>query len=258
MEAVNSPTTACFQPSTDDRLRTLQASRADLAVVTRTEQMDLQLVTAEGDKVTLSLDSRAAGLYAAFEEVQTDGSGAMAYQKSELTMGLYQREMSFTVEGDLSAAELRDINKVLKTLDKMMNRFVNGKLRSMAAQTRKLQGLDTIADLDVRISLESRTLTATQRQAAVGYDRLGIPSYPKAESPENPPPHVAEADRMADAMAQEIRSAPTPAHRTMQFVNQLLDDYRRRMEDLDPFGRQIMDRIDSRLSAVFGKSAMDA
>ena len=255
MEAVNSRAATCYQPNTDDRLKALQASRTDLAIVTRTQQMDLAMVTAEGDKVTLSLDARAAGLYASFEDVRTDGSGSAAFRKSELTLGLYQRDMSFTVEGDLSAAELKDINKVLKTLDKMMNRFVNGKLRSMAAQTHKLQGLDTIANLDVQISLESRTLTATQRQAAVSYDRLSMPSSPTAAPP--PIAAAAAADRVADAMAEEIRSAPAPAQRTMQFVDQLIDDYRRRMEDLDRFGRQIMDRIDSRLSRVLRNGATD-
>jgi hypothetical protein len=221
--------------------------------------MDIELVTAEGDKVTLSVDSRAAGLHAAFEDIRTDGSGAMAYNKSELTMGLYQREMSLTVEGDLSAAERRDINKVLKTLDKMMNRFVNGKLRPAAAQARKLQGLNTIAGLSVHISAESRTLTATRSQAAATYDRLGIPSAPRTAVPESGIPIPAvEADSVADAMAQEVRSAPTPAHRMMPFVGQLLDDYRRQTEDLNRFGRQIMDRIDNRLSRVLAESTADA
>jgi hypothetical protein len=260
MDAINFPAAIPNgQPARDDSLRTLQTSRTDLAVVTRTQQMDIELVTAEGDKVTLSVDSRAAGLYAAFEDAQTNGAGAGTYAKSELTMGLYQREMSFTVEGDLNAEELRDINKVMKTLDKMMNRFVNGKLRPMAAQARKLQGLNTIAALDVQISLESRTLVATQRQAAATYDRLGMQSAPRAESPESGiPMPAAEADAVADAMAEEIQSVPTPAERMMQFVNQLLDDYRRQMEDLNRFGRQIMDRIDSRLSDVLAGSSLDA
>lgn len=260
MEAVNTPTAApYFQPNRENRLESLQASRTDLAVVTRTQQMDIDLVTAEGDKVTLSVDSRAAGLYAAFEEAQTHGAGAGTYAKSELTMGLYQREMSFTVEGDLNAEELRDINKVIKTLDKMMNRFVNGKLRPMAAQAGKLQGLNTIAELDVQISLENRTLVATQRQAAATYDRLGKQSAPQTESPESGiPMPAAEADAVAGAMAEEVQSVPTPADRMMQFVNQLLNDYRRQMEDLNRFGRQIMDRIDSRLSDVLAGSAPDA
>jgi hypothetical protein len=201
--------------------------------------------------VTLTVDSRTAGLYAAFEDARTDGSGAMAYKKSELTMGLYQREMTFTVEGDLNAAERRDINKVLKSLDKMMSRFVNGKLRPAAAQARRLQGLDTIADLDVHISMENRTLTAIQSRTAATYNRLGMPSAPLADAPESGVPVPAtETDGVADAMAEKIRSAPIPAHRMMRFVNQLLDDYRRQTEDLNRFGRRVMDRIDRRLSSV--------
>ena len=259
MNAIDStPTAHSYQPTGDDALRTLQASRSNLAVVSSTRQMDIELVTAEGDKVTLTMDSRAAGLHAAFEDVRTDGSGAMAYNKSELTMGLYQREMSFTVEGDLSTAERRDIKKVLKTLDKMMNRFLNGKLRPATTQARKLQGLNTIADLDVHISMENRTLAATQSLTAATYNRLGMPSAPLADAPESSiSVPAAETDVVADAMAEEIRSAPVPVHRMMRFVNQLLDDYRRQAEDLNRFGRRIMDRIDHRLSSVLAENGAD-
>ena len=260
MDAISSPTaTACFPTDRGDSLITLQASRTDLAVVSRTQQMDIELVTAEGDKVTLSVDSRQAGLYAAFEEARADDSGSMFVQKNELTMGLYQREMSFTVEGNLSAAELRDINKTLKTVDKMMNRFASGKLRPAAAQARKLQGLNTIAALEVHISAESRILTATRSQAAATYDHLGKPSGSLAEAPESSLPiPAADADSVADAMSNEIQSAPVPVKRMMQFVNQLLEDYRRQMKDLDRFGRQIMDRIDNRLSRVLTENTPDA
>ena len=260
MNAIDSTaTTLSYQPTGDDALRTLQASRSNLAVVSSTRQMDIELVTAEGDKVTLTMDSRAAGLYAAFEDVRTDGPGAMTYNKSELTIGLYQREMSFTVEGDLSAAERRDIKKVLKTLDKMMNRFLNGKLRPATTQARKLQGLNTVADLDVHISMENRTLTATQSLTAATYNRLGMPSAPLADDPESSiSVPAAETDVVADAMAEEIRSAPVPAHRMMRFVNQLLDDYRRQGEDLNRFGRRIMDRIDQRLSSLLAGNDAEA
>jgi hypothetical protein len=41
-------------------------------------------------------------------------------------------------------------------------------------------------------------------------------------------------------------------------VNQLLDDYRRQMADLNRFGTQIMDRIENRLSRVLAENAADA
>lgn len=261
MDAINTLSTVSnYPPAKDDGLRTFQASRTDLAAVTRSRQMDVELVTSEGDKVTISLDSRSAGLYTMYEEAQIDDAGAMAYQKSELTMGLYQRQMSFTVEGDLNAAEVRDINKVMKTLDKMMNKFVNDKLKPMAAQARKLNGLDTIAGLDVQISMESRIVTATQSQAAATYDRLGVQTAPQPQPRQGGMPvPAAEADAVADAMAQEVQSTATPAHRMMQFVNQLLDDYRRQMEDLHQSGRQIMDRIHSRLqSGISAETAIEA
>lgn len=45
----------------------------------------------------------------------------------------------------------------------------------------------------------------------------------------------------------------------IQFVNQLLDDYRRQTENLHQSGRQIMDRIHNRLqSGISAQTAIEA
>ena len=100
MTITNQPTV--WQPAAGDvTAQSLEASRTGLALLSNAQHMDFSLVTAEGDKVTLSLDSRAAALIVMNEEVQDDGQGSVSYEKSELTMGLYQRDMTFTVEGQV-------------------------------------------------------------------------------------------------------------------------------------------------------------
>ena len=51
----------------ENSLRAWQAERTAVAAVSSSQHMDVQLVTAEGDKVTLSLDAKAAAMYGTFE-----------------------------------------------------------------------------------------------------------------------------------------------------------------------------------------------
>lgn len=186
--AVSSPTLPQYLPAPDSSLRSFQASHTDLSLVSSTRHLDLNMVTAEGDKVTLSLDSRLAALSSASEQGQVNDDGRLDFERSRLSIGLYQREMSFTVEGDLNAAELRDIRKVLKTLNKMMNKFVKGELSTLQKQALSLQGLNTVAGLEADLSYNIQTLDARQTTATYDNQRQPVDFRPTSLPTADPPP----------------------------------------------------------------------
>ena len=119
--------------------KTLSASRTGMALLTNSQQMDVSIMTEEGDKVTLSLESMSAAFSAIHESYNDDGQGTISYEKSEVTMALYQREMTFSVEGDLSEEEREDIQQVMESLDKMMNHLVSGQLSPLTAEAQKFR-----------------------------------------------------------------------------------------------------------------------
>lgn len=227
-------------------LRSMQAEQTALAAISTTKSMDVNIVTAEGDKVTISLEAKAASLYGSFQKADMDADG-FSYQKSTLSASLYHREMTFTVEGDLNAAERRDIRKALKSLDHMMNKYVNGHLKPALATARKLQQLDTIAGLEANMSYERQILVARQTKVTAVSEPAAAPAartVPASASEDSPVLQMTEtADAVGDAMAKEVKSLQTPADRMMAFFDQLLEDYRRQMAEFNSLGADMIDRV---------------
>ncbi len=238
----------------DAYMRSFQAEETKVAAVSTSRQMDISLVTQEGDKVTISLDAKTAALYGTYESLEMDKEGA-TYQKSELTAALYEREMTFTVEGDLNREERRDIRKALKALDRMMHNFSEGRMKPMLRGARRLQGLDSIAGLDAQFSYERQVLVAEQTQIAAEYTGTAGADLPAtAQAPQVPEAHpssvmqlMEEAGTVAGEMAQTVADAQTPMERMLSFVDQLLEDYREQMASFDPLGADMVDHIADRL-----------
>ncbi|MDA8141914.1 MAG: hypothetical protein M0036_24975 [Desulfobacteraceae bacterium] len=242
-------------------LRSLQAERAAVAAVSTSKSMDVQLVTAEGDKVTISLDAKAASMYGVFESagMQTDKDSAqVGYQKTQIGASSYEREMTFTVEGDLNDQEKKDIQKALKTLNRMMKGLVHGDFKSMLGKAEKLKGLESITSIDAQMSY-ARTVVVAQ-QAAVSAQTGSAPAITKpadqnaqvtATQPSSPVLELAQkADQVADTTAKEVQKTQTPMERIMAFFDKMLDDYRQQAAQLDPNGAKLVDRVAQQLRAA--------
>lgn len=238
--------------SQETSLKALQAERTAAASVSTSKSMDVQLVTAEGDKVTISLDARAASLYGVSEKAEAD-ENSISYQKTELSVSLYEREMTFTVEGELSDAEKRDIRKVLKTLDRMMNHMIHGDLQPMAANARRLKGLENIASLEAGMSYERTVLVAQQASATAIAGPTAAENQPPLPAPATAGDSSATAETarnanaVGDFMTRTLQASETPMERMMAFFDQLLADYRQRMSGIDATGLEMVDRVADRL-----------
>lgn len=244
MEAVNTALTN-YYPNESAVNRSLNASQTQLAAITSSRSLDMNLVTEEGDKVTFSMDAQASAIYAAYAEVGMDDDSLNA-QWGEFSAGQFEREMTFTVEGDLNRQERREIRKVMKTLNRMMHNFVQGKMNPMMAKAQKLQGLETIDSLEVDMSYERQIVVAQQTQATVSYDSNGE-AAPMATSF----PHVAghghaihnEAKAVAEGMAKEVAHSQAPTDPLRELADRLLKAYRDQAAKWNPTSGRVMDHI---------------
>src|SRR5262245_65927746 len=91
-----------FQPYSSATVEHITASRSQSA--------DITIVTAEGDRVTLSASMGAQAEYAPNEYA---------------TYNAYGR-VSVTIEGDLSRSELKDIRKAIRTIEKAARDMARG------------------------------------------------------------------------------------------------------------------------------------
>src|SRR5262249_48299770 len=113
--------------------------------ISQSQTTDITIITAEGDKVTLSSSVAAQIDYATYNAQGRVGGNLAGFQ--------IQRDSSLTIEGDLSPAELKDIRKAIKTIQKATHDLASGDAGKTAQRTARLGGLDTIAELDAEISM---------------------------------------------------------------------------------------------------------
>jgi len=150
---------------------------------------DLSIVTAEGDKVTLSTSSLRSLGYAA-----ASGSDGGASLEASVTQMNASDSVSLSVEGDLSHEELVDLQKVIKSFQRAA---VRGDAEQFLDRLTR-SDLDTIATVEGSASTET-VLTATQIQATASSSSMlddaraaaegARPAPPPDQMPPRPPRH---------------------------------------------------------------------
>ncbi len=154
------------------------------ASITSTQTAEIEITTAEGDKVTLSstLQFEASSeSYASYDQAgrshgshhHRNGGHARMHRQdpstsTNTTSTSSTQKYSVSVEGDLSQQELQDIHKALQTLEQASSKMQSGNLDGAQNKLEKLGDLKTLSGLSANISIQqSATLeTGTIVQAA--------------------------------------------------------------------------------------------
>lgn len=157
------------------------------AVYTRAS--DIVIQTLEGDRVTISSSSYKAGGYEAYEALAV-GKNAAARQYGESAWFESRSRLSLSVAGDLNEKELGDIQKIIRTLDKMMDDLAAGDLEGALAGNAKFAGIDSIASFSADMSI-------TARIAVSSYQRVST-SIPSPVSRDGGNHAFERIDRAAD------------------------------------------------------------
>lgn len=125
------------------------------------QNADVTIVTAEGDKVTLSSGSQAQVTYATYEELRYMGGHFAQFRYEALGLEV-SREYSIVVDGDLNKKELRDIRKAIRTIEKMMRDFLSGNVDHAVGKAMKVSKLESISSLEASLQFE-RSLSVDQQ-----------------------------------------------------------------------------------------------
>jgi dimeric dUTPase (all-alpha-NTP-PPase superfamily) len=220
----------------------LDASRVQMAAACREQYLDMELVTAEGDRVTLSLESRSSALAVSYTEMYT-GPGRVALTQGDLFAGGQERFMNVTVEGDLNEQEKKDLRSVFKALEKMMGHFVSDRLKPMMAKASQLGNLETVAGLDVEMSYSRKVLLAEQTRITATYNPQGALVQPVRLQPPADSPHQSEdnwqavhkeAEALTDAMAEQMNQVRAFIYQLQESVRDMFDQFRQGVAALNP------------------------
>ena len=225
------PQTHTYYPQSIDAPTQATASQTQLAAIGSSRSLDLNLVTQEGDRVSLSLGAQAAVLYASSEMVSVGEDGDYLHRQTELAAGQYRMDFRLSVEGDLNADERREIRKVIKTMNKILNQLASGQRPSDRATANKLSGLDTITSLEAHLAYEQNVVVAQQEQTASVYNYLGELNEIPAGDFKNSASNLGfNLDAIAEEMADMLNRAKAPWADKIQAAERLFEAHRKQAE----------------------------
>lgn len=139
-------------------------TQASLLGASSRKNTDISLVTAEGDKVTISARSALQAGFAAY-----DYRGRLQGNEASLSGRSFQisAENSFalSIEGELSKEELADIKKLVAKIEKLGSQFFSQPLENSLEKTLELGDLDSIASFTANLRYEQQLTIAQVTQA---------------------------------------------------------------------------------------------
>ena len=125
---------------------------------------DITLVTAEGDKVTLSTDTMLQAAYTRYDaRGRLRGQGIERHAESfQLTSA---NDVSLQIEGDLNDVERADIQEALETIEKLATDFFSGKVDESPNQIFDLGNLNTLRSIDASLEFSQSLMVRQQTKA---------------------------------------------------------------------------------------------
>jgi hypothetical protein len=255
------------RPTSKPLSQTAQVTSNQTVLALERQDVKLSLTTKEGDTVNISFAANSKADYQDNIEYG-QGKGVESTKYSAST----QQYFSMTVDGNLNKQERSEVDTVLKTIDQMLNNFVNGRLEPTMAQANKLTDLETVDNLSVKMSFSRAVMVTQHTEVQAGADPLGItydgqgqlvPTSQSGASPAVASAHnqvTAAADDLTTAMARQLARVRDVADHPFDTVRQIFDKYRQQLKNLNAdnaFGPALIDRMHNNLLAKMLQAQTD-
>jgi hypothetical protein len=161
-DSTSAAPSATAEPVAADRSSVVTATYASIE---RSQSTSIQIKTRDGDIVTIDL-SRQSG-------ASTTTAAYGANSGVQLSTGYTSSQLNFSVQGDLSEDERHAIEKVLKKIDKIADKFYSGDVTTAFKKAGRL-GFDAETLVGVSLSMKSTEIT----KAISAYQSVGNSTAP--------------------------------------------------------------------------------
>jgi hypothetical protein len=128
-------------------------SQMEKISVWESQETDLSIVTQEGDYVTISADSEFRLDFTTYDQTGRMKGYISRLHSESLSLDGSQ-EFSISVDGELNEQEIKDIRKVLQSLDKIIKDLLSGKLDQGTTGTEKLGDLGSLSSIEATLQVE--------------------------------------------------------------------------------------------------------
>lgn len=132
-----------------------RSSSASLFEAAQAQSTDLEITTAEGDRVTLSYGQETSLSLSSYENFARNGNG-FSRESGESLSFESSFGFSFSVEGDLSEKELEDIGSLVNDLDSVMGRMLTGDMDGALEEALGVGSFDSITGFEANLRVEQQ------------------------------------------------------------------------------------------------------
>ena len=184
------------------------------------QSTDIEIQTADGDKVTLSSDITFESSAVAYEEL---GRTSASYSQSRGLMisANANSKLELTVEGTLDKQEKKEIKEVLMNLFKMVKDFMTGD--GDTEEMHNFANLTTIAEVKAEFDISTNVTMAAQSSANyVGQTALEDKAVMREVETANPPVVSKRVDRLTDRMIQFVKDTGVEPSKILRRLNRRL------------------------------------
>ena len=205
--------------------KNLSTTELNRASVMDRKSVDISLVTAEGDIVTISLDSFLEESYTGYNS--KGHMGGIATKTQMETFGSFSsREMLLTLEGDLNEEELADIQRVLGQIESLASDFFTGEIDEVVAKAMQFGDMGSIVGLQA--NLEYTYSMSIERQYTA--KMTGTTSEPPETVTEKERPMAGDnVRRLIDEMIKTVGDSNVKPGKMAKvlpkFIDYLFDKY---------------------------------
>ncbi len=179
---------------------------------------DFTIVTAEGDKVTLSANSAQGVLFQQYT-AQGPTTGLPIHVRAEEFSAFSTSEFQISVEGALSEQEAADIERFLVATKNIVSSLLRGEIDEAVAQTTGLGTLDNLTSAELEVVHISSLLV---EQQTVQEGSLDLPEkFPDPTNSQVGHSHSV-VNRTIEAMLQAVRDLQIDSAKLGKRLPQLL------------------------------------
>jgi hypothetical protein len=178
-------------------------------------QSRLTILTEDGDRVTLSSHATTEIGYADYRYLGYQAGSQTDVHGQALTVSA-TRELSISVEGDLSRDELHDIRKLVHDLDKVVRDALRGRDDKAADRAARIGDLGSLAGFELVVNHEERRATSVQTEDRQTDTAAALPADT------TPAPSTPSADDGLASLVERVNRALRDATRGLEKVQRLL------------------------------------
>ena len=216
---------------------------------------DIDLLTAEGDRVTISVKSLLEESYTGYDSMGYM-NGTMTRTQMETFSSFSEREMLITLEGDLNEEELADIQKVLGKIESLAGDFFAGEIDEALAKAIQFDDLGSVVNLQASLQ---HTHSISMEQQYTAKIEESPSELPETVTGKERPITGNSVRKLIDEMTKAVQGSKVKpgkmAKALPKFIDHLFD---KRMVENDPDGpkKHLAKLIKSELLQALPKEVM--